>query len=87
MDELFGASVNVIAAVLGVIVAVFGVVLLYIAVRNPILVRMAFRSVWRRPARSALIIVGFWGFGLFMGGILIWLLSYCWYWGLVLTPS
>ena len=58
MDELFGASVNVIAAVLAVIVAVFGVVLLYIAVRNPILVRMAFRSVWRRPARSALIIVG-----------------------------
>ena len=58
MDELFGAPVSVIAAVLAVIVAVFGVVLLYIAVRNPILVRMAFRSVWRRPARSLLIIVG-----------------------------
>ena len=58
MDELFGAPVSVIAAVLAVIVAVFGVMLLYIALRNPILVRMAFRSVWRRPARSALIIVG-----------------------------
>ena len=58
MDELFGAPVSTIAAVLGVIVAVFGVVLLFIAVRNPILVRMAFRSVWRRPARSVLIIVG-----------------------------
>ena len=47
---------------------------------------------WRLRLRSfldseALIIVGFWGFWLFMGGILIWLLSYCWYWGLVLTPS
>ena len=47
---------------------------------------------WRVRLRNlldseALIIVGFWGFGLFMGGILIWLLSYCWYWGLVLTPS
>ena len=58
MDELFGAPVSVIAAVLAVIVAIFGVMLLYIAVRNPILVRMAFRSVWRRPARSVLIIVG-----------------------------
>ena len=58
MDELFGAPVSVIAAVLAVIVAAFGVVLVYIAARNPILVRMAFRSVWRRPARSVLIIVG-----------------------------
>ena len=58
MDELFGASVSGIAAFLAVIAAIFGIVLLYIAVRNPILVRMAFRSVWRRPARSVLIIVG-----------------------------
>ena len=58
MDELFGAPVSSIAAILAVIVAVFGVWLLYIAVRNPVLVRMAFRSVWRRPARSVLIIVG-----------------------------
>ena len=58
MDELFGAPVSAIAAVLLVTVAVFGVGLVYIAVRNPVLVRMAFRSVWRRPARSVLIIVG-----------------------------
>ena len=58
MDELFGAPVNSIAAVLAVIIAVIGIVLLFIAVRNPILVRMAFRSIRRRPARSVLIIVG-----------------------------
>ena len=58
MNELFGAPVNSIAAVLAVIVSVFGVGLLFIAVRNPILVRMAFRNVRRRLARSTLIIVG-----------------------------
>jgi len=32
---------------------------------------------------EALIIAGCWGFWVFMGAILIWLVSYCLYWGLV----
>lgn len=43
---------------------------------------------WRLKLRyfldsEALIIAGCWSFWLFMGGILIWLVSYCCYWGLV----
>ena len=58
MDELFGAPVSSIAQVLGVVFAIIALVLLFIAVRNPILVRMSFRNVWRRPARGVLIVVG-----------------------------
>ncbi len=32
---------------------------------------------------EALIIAGCWSLWLLMGGILIWLMSYCWYWGLL----
>ena len=58
MDELFGAPVSSIALVLGVLFAIILVALVYISVRNPILVRMAMRNIWRRPARSILIVVG-----------------------------
>ena len=58
MDELFGAPVSVIAAVLLVLFAVIAVFLAVIAVRNRILVRMAIRNVTRRPTRSALIVAG-----------------------------
>jgi hypothetical protein len=47
---------------------------------------------WRVKLRcfldsEALIIVGCWSFWLLMGGIMIWLMSYCWYWGLVPSLS
>ena len=58
MGELFGVPVPVLALALGIIFAIFGLALVFIAVRNPILVRMAMRNVRRRPARGLLIIIG-----------------------------
>ena len=58
MDELFGAPITNIAAVLAVAFGIAVAFLLYIRVRNPILVRMAFRNVRRRPGQSLLIISG-----------------------------
>ena len=58
MDELFGAPVSAVAMILGVLFAVLFGFLGFIAIRDKILIRMAIRNVARRPARSALIIVG-----------------------------
>ena len=58
MDELFGAPITNIAAVLAVAFGIASAFLLYIRARNPILVRMAFRNVRRRPGQSMLIISG-----------------------------
>ena len=58
MDELFGAPITNIAAVLTVPFGLAVVFLLYIRVRHPILVRMAIRNVVRRPGQSLLIISG-----------------------------
>ncbi|MEE9199026.1 MAG: FtsX-like permease family protein [Dehalococcoidia bacterium] len=58
MDELFGAPVSTIATVLGALFIIVIGVLVFIALRNPILARMAIRSAWRRPARSILILIG-----------------------------
>ena len=58
MDELFGAPITSIAAVLGIIFLIMAAFLAFITIRNPILVRMAIRSVIRRPGRSVLIIIG-----------------------------
>ena len=58
MTKLFGIPVGTLAAVLTVtLVAVLGVVA-SLAVRNPVLVRLGVRNVRRRPARSALIVLG-----------------------------
>ena len=58
MTKLFGIPVGTLAAVLTIgLVAVLGVVAI-LAVRNPVLVRLGVRNVRRRPARSALIVVG-----------------------------
>ena len=43
---------------LGIVFIVFAAVLLFILFRNPILVKMAFRQVFRRPARGILVVVG-----------------------------
>ena len=58
MDELFGAPVTGIAAVLAVAFGLAVAFLFYINLRNPILVRMAFRNVLRRPGQSLLVLVG-----------------------------
>ena len=58
MDELFGAPITSVAAVLGIIFLIIAAFLAFITLRNPILVRMAIRSVIRRPGRSVLIIIG-----------------------------
>lgn len=58
MDELFGAPIENIAAVLAVIFAVAMAFLVFIRIRDPILVRMAFRNARRRPGQSLLILVG-----------------------------
>ena len=58
MDELFGAPITSIAAVLAAVFGLAVAFLLYIRLRNPILVRMAFRNVLRRPGQSLLILVG-----------------------------
>ena len=58
MDELFGAPITNIAAVLAVAFGLAVAFLLYIRVRNPILVRMAFRNVLRRPGQGLLILAG-----------------------------
>ncbi len=58
MDELFGVPLIGYAIVLGVIFAVLAALLAFVAVRNPILVKMAARNVVRRPARGLLIVTG-----------------------------
>ena len=58
MDELFGAPIENIAAVLAVIFAIAMAFLVFIRIRDPILVRMAFRNARRRPGQSLLILVG-----------------------------
>jgi len=58
MDELFGAPIANIAAVLAVLFGIAVAFLVFIRIRNPILVRMAFRNVFRRPGQSMLILSG-----------------------------
>ena len=58
MDELFGVPVTSIAAVLAVAFILALAFLLFIRLRNPILFRMAFRNVFRRPGQSLLIVAG-----------------------------
>ena len=53
-----GHPITNIAAVLAVAFGLAFAFLLYIRVRHPILVRMAFRNVLRRPGQSLLIISG-----------------------------
>ena len=58
MEELFGAPMSVVASVLAVMFFVVFAVLLYIFIRNPLLVRMAARNIPRRKAQTALVIAG-----------------------------
>lgn len=58
MDELFGVPITTIGVVLGVLFAFMAGALIFISVKNLILVKMAMRNVRRRPARGLLIVAG-----------------------------
>ena len=58
MTEIFGVPVGNVALALGIVSLVIVGVLTVITLRTPILVQMAFRNVYRRPSRSALIVIG-----------------------------
>lgn len=58
MDELFGVPIEQYAFVLGVLFLLFAAALIFITVRNIILVKMALRQVLRRPSRGVLVVVG-----------------------------
>ena len=58
MDELFGTPVSDIASGLAVAFAIIVAVLLFILIRDNVLVRMALRNVVRRPMRGLLVVVG-----------------------------
>ena len=58
MDQLFGVPVSDIVRVLAVAFALVLASLVFILVRDRVLVRMALRNVLRRPMRGILIVVG-----------------------------
>jgi putative ABC transport system permease protein len=58
MNELFGIPVDTLLVILAVALAAAGLVLAILGVRNRVFVKLAVRSVGRRPGRSALIVVG-----------------------------
>ena len=58
MQELFGAPMSVIAAVLGAMFLAAALVVLWIFLRNPILVLIGVRNVPRRRAQTVLIVLG-----------------------------
>ena len=58
MDTLFGAPIEAVALILAGLFALLAGLVAFILIRNPILARMALRNVVRRPARTALVVVG-----------------------------
>jgi cytochrome bd-type quinol oxidase subunit 2 len=58
MTKLFGMPVGTLAVVLSATLIVVLAVVASLALRNRALVRLGVRNVRRRPARSALIVVG-----------------------------
>ncbi|MGE0229109.1 MAG: ABC transporter permease [Dehalococcoidia bacterium] len=58
MDKLFGIPLNSIMVALLILLAVAFAVIIWIALRRPLLVRMGLRNAIRRPAQTALIVVG-----------------------------
>jgi len=58
MNELFGVSMNTIAAVCLVVTAAIFVLVALIAWRNPVMFKMGLRNIPRRKAQTALIISG-----------------------------
>src|SRR6188768_1650614 len=58
MKELFGIPMDTLAVVLAVLIAAIAGALGILALRNRVLLKLGVRSVGRRRARSALIVVG-----------------------------
>lgn len=58
MNELFGVSMNTIAAVCLVVTAAIFALVGLIAWRNPVMFKMGLRNIPRRKAQTALIVVG-----------------------------
>ncbi len=58
MDEFFGTPISDIVTVLAIAFAIIAAVLLFILIRDNVLVRMALRNVLRRPTRGVLIVSG-----------------------------
>lgn len=58
MDAIFGLSTSLLAALLAGAVAVAAVVIVLLALRRPVLVRLGVRHIPRRRGRSVLIVVG-----------------------------
>ncbi|MBK9547137.1 MAG: FtsX-like permease family protein [Dehalococcoidia bacterium] len=58
MNELFGVSMNLIAAVCVAATALILAAVAFIAWRNPVMFKMGLRNIPRRKAQTALIIVG-----------------------------
>ena len=58
MDELFGIPVEGLLVVLLVAIGVAAGILVILALRNPILVRLGIRNAGRRRGRTALIVLG-----------------------------
>ncbi len=58
MEELFGLSMNVIAAVVVAITLGIFVILAYLAVRNPVMFKTGLRNIPRRRTQTALIVFG-----------------------------
>jgi putative ABC transport system permease protein len=58
MNELFGISMTTIATIMLVLLAICLLFVLYIFIRRPIVFRIGMRNIPRRPAQTALIIIG-----------------------------
>ena len=58
MKELFGIPVDTLLVILLVLLGAAGGVLVVLAARNPVLVKLGVRNVGRRRGRTALIVVG-----------------------------
>ena len=58
MDKLFGAPMSSVALTLAVIFGLCAAFLAVIALRNPVLVRIAARNLPRRRGQTVLIVVG-----------------------------
>ena len=58
MEELFGVSMNTIAAVVVLITAAIFALLAFVAIRNPVMFKTGLRNIPRRRAQTTLIIFG-----------------------------
>ncbi len=58
MREFFGLDMNTVATVLATLLIISLVIVVILGMRNRILVKLALRNIPRRPAQTALIVVG-----------------------------